>query len=118
MQFSTAQTFRKLQRNFCFGLWHVVGVGFRGVGLGLTDSCNALHDRKMFPECFLSCHLCSGLNPVIHQNSSCKSKLHELKNILRIYFRSGMGLHDRKNGLGIYLEIIFARMVTRARTDI
>ena len=26
-------TFRKLQRNFCFRLWHVAGVGFRGVGL-------------------------------------------------------------------------------------
>ena len=25
-------TFRKLQRNFCFGLWHVAGVGFRGMG--------------------------------------------------------------------------------------
>ena len=23
---------RKLQRNFCFRLWHVAGVGFRGVG--------------------------------------------------------------------------------------
>ena len=25
-------TFRKLQCNFCFRLWHVAGVGFRGVG--------------------------------------------------------------------------------------
>ena len=24
--------FRKLQRNFRFGLWHGAGVGFRGVG--------------------------------------------------------------------------------------
>ena len=30
---SCSAAFRKLQRNFRFRLWHVAGVGFRGVGL-------------------------------------------------------------------------------------
>ena len=33
------------------------------------------------------------------------------KNSLRIDFLSGMRLHDWKNSLGIYLEMILARMV-------
>ena len=33
--------FRKLQRNFRFRSWHVAGVGFRGVGLGVADEAFA-----------------------------------------------------------------------------
>ena len=43
----------KTQRNFRFRLWHVAGVGFGGVGLGLAEICNI---QKKFPH--------------IHQSSS------------------------------------------------
>ena len=40
--------FRKLQRNFRFRLWHVAGVGFRGVGLGLADANDSAITRARF----------------------------------------------------------------------
>ena len=40
-------TFRKLQRNFRFRLWHVAGVGFRGVGfLGFPETPGEVYPLK------------------------------------------------------------------------
>ena len=72
-------------------------------------SCDALHDQKKYSQiCIPNVILFSGMEP---RKEPGKYKLHDLKNILKIYFLSGLGLHDQKKIIWEFIWKYFFEVV-------